>query len=526
MQRHHRATGGTTGIGFNGRWTGTYSSPTRVHRQRRDLRRHHADQHHRSRPHGRRPRPRRDHAAADDHHRRRPRAADDHHPAGDDPAGDHHAAVHDQLPGARGQPVRGRTGYVNPEWKAKADGRARRQPDRQHSRPPSGWTASPRSPAHSHRDGPAGAPGRGAWPRTRPTAPRRSYAQFVIYDLPSRDCSALASNGELRSRTTGSTATRPSTSTRSPRSWPTRSTRPCASSTIIEIDSLPNLVTNLNAGRSAPEAQSTGAYVQGVRYALDKLHAIPNVYNYIDAAHHGWLGWDTNFGPTVEPARPPRRRHHRRHGHRGRLHHQHRQLLGAASSRTSPSTPRSNGTSVRQSKWVDWNYYVDELTFAQAFRNRLDRAGLPVQHRHADRHLPQRLGRRPTRPDRPPSTVDRRRTRSSTRPASTGASTPATGATRPAPASASGPTRRPGRRHRRLRLDQASGRVRRLAAPLIPNDEGKGFDRMCDPTYTGNDAQRQQPDRRAAERADLAGLVLGPVPAADGQRLPGAVTTN
>ena len=23
-------------------------------------------------------------------------------------------------------------------------------------------------------------------------------------------------------------------------------------------------------------------------------------------------------------------------------------------------------------------------------------------------------------------------------------------------------------------------------AALIPNDEGKGFDRMCDPTYTGN----------------------------------------
>jgi cellulose 1,4-beta-cellobiosidase len=37
-----------------------------------------------------------------------------------------------------------------------------------------------------------------------------------------------------------------------------------------------------------------------------------------------------------------------------------------------------NGTSVRQSKWVDWNDYVDELTFAQAFRNQLISDGFPA----------------------------------------------------------------------------------------------------------------------------------------------------
>ena len=35
-------------------------------------------------------------------------------------------------------------------------------------------------------------------------------------------------------------------------------------------------------------------------YALGQLAAVPNVYNYIDAAHHGWLGWDTNFGPSAQ----------------------------------------------------------------------------------------------------------------------------------------------------------------------------------------------------------------------------------
>ena len=35
-------------------------------------------------------------------------------------------------------------------------------------------------------------------------------------------------------------------------------------------------------------------------YALAKLGAIPNVFNYVDAAHHGWLGWDDNFGASAQ----------------------------------------------------------------------------------------------------------------------------------------------------------------------------------------------------------------------------------
>ena len=36
-----------------------------------------------------------------------------------------------------------------------------------------------------------------------------------------------------------------------------------------------------------------------------------------------------------------------------------------------------NGQTVRQSRWVDWNFYIDELTFAQAFRARLIQDGFP-----------------------------------------------------------------------------------------------------------------------------------------------------
>jgi cellulose 1,4-beta-cellobiosidase len=121
---------------------------------------------------------------------------------------------------------------------------------------------------------------------------------LVIYDLPDRDCAALASNGELSIANNGLV------------NYETEYIDPIAAalsqskysnlrvSAIIEPDSLPNLVTNLNIANCA-QANSSGVYVQGVQYALNKLHAISNVYNYVDVAHDGWLGWTSNFQPAV-----------------------------------------------------------------------------------------------------------------------------------------------------------------------------------------------------------------------------------
>jgi cellulose 1,4-beta-cellobiosidase len=123
-----------------------------------------------------------------------------------------------------------------------------------------------------------------------------TLAGFVIYDLPGRDCAALASNGEIPP---GGLST-----------YESQYIDPIASVLsnskysgirivlVIEPDSLPNLVTNTNMS-SCATMQSNGGYVKGVQYALNKFHAISNVYNYIDAAHSGWLGWDSNFGPAI-----------------------------------------------------------------------------------------------------------------------------------------------------------------------------------------------------------------------------------
>lgn len=311
----------------------------------------------------------------------------------------------------------------------------------------------------------------------------QEVVQLVIYDLPGRDCAALASNGEL-----GATEID---------KYETQFIDPIAAIladskyaslrivTTIEIDSLPNLVTNTGSRATATANCDTmlanGNYVKGVGYALNKLGAIPNVYNYLDAGHHGWLGWDDNFAPaatlfkqaaTSEGATVD-------------------DVQGFITNTANYSALKEdnftindtvNGTSVRQSKWVDWNRYVDELSFAQAFRTELVSVGFNSG-----------IG----------MLIDTSRNGwgGSARPTGPGATT-------------SVDTYVDGGRYdRRIHVgnwcnQSGAGLGERPQAnpatgidayvwmkppgesdgssTAIANDEGKGFDRMCDPTYTGN----------------------------------------
>ena len=182
----------------------------------------------------------------------------------------------------------------------------------------------------------------------------------------------------------------------------------------------------------------------------------------------------------------------------------------------------STAPSVRQSKWVDWNFYVDELTFAQAFRDQAGLGRLRLRHRHADRHLPQRLGRLgPARPGRAPrptsntfvneSRIDRR--------IHAGNWCNQAGAglgERPKAAPAAGIdayvwVKPPG---------ESDG-----SSTLIPNNEGKGFDRMCDPTYTGN-ARNGNSLTGALAGAPISGAWFSASSRADGERVPGSVVTR
>ncbi len=121
---------------------------------------------------------------------------------------------------------------------------------------------------------------------------------IVVYDLPNRDCSALASNGELLIAQNGLNRykTEYIDAIYNIISQPQYSNLRIVA--VIEPDSLPNLITNLSFTRCA-EAQSTGGYVQGVQYAISRIRSLGNTYAYIDVAHAAWLGWPSNFNPFV-----------------------------------------------------------------------------------------------------------------------------------------------------------------------------------------------------------------------------------
>lgn len=120
----------------------------------------------------------------------------------------------------------------------------------------------------------------------------------VVYDLPNRDCKALASNGELLIANGDMVRYKNEFIDPIAEIFADPKYQSIRIAAIIELDSLPNLVTNKDIPKCA-EAAGKGGYREGITYALNQFAPIKNVYSYIDAAHSGWLGWDSNFGPAV-----------------------------------------------------------------------------------------------------------------------------------------------------------------------------------------------------------------------------------
>ncbi len=197
---------------------------------------------------------------------------------------------------------------------------------------------------------------------------------LVIYDLPGRDCFALASNGELPATDAGLARYKTEYIDAIAALLSDPKYANLRVSATIEPDSLPNLVTNISEPLCS---QAAPYYKAGVKYALDKLHAIPNVYTYIDIGHSGWLGWDSNAGPAAtlfaDVARST--------------------TAGFASidgfvSDVANTTPLNepfltdgaatlNNTPIRSSDYYEWNYDFDEIDFTAHMHRLLVAAGFP-----------------------------------------------------------------------------------------------------------------------------------------------------
>ena len=199
-------------------------------------------------------------------------------------------------------------------------------------------------------------------------------ATIVIYDLPGRDCDALASQGELPATAAGLDTYEhsyidPITAVFSQSKYAN-----LRIVTVVEPDSLPNIVTN----SSVQACQQSGPfYEQGIAYTLNHLHAMSNVYTYLDTGHAGWLGWPNNSsGAAAEFAKVAKMT-----------------TAGFASvdgfiTDTANSTPLKEpfftgdtavgGQPVKSANFYQYNPDVDEAAFSADMWNQLTAAGFPT----------------------------------------------------------------------------------------------------------------------------------------------------
>jgi cellulose 1,4-beta-cellobiosidase len=202
-----------------------------------------------------------------------------------------------------------------------------------------------------------------------------TLVQLVLWDLPGRDCGWPASNGEL-----------------APNELPRYKQEfvdPIAAIladpayarlrvvAVVEPNSLPFLVTHTYPRAwttvACETVKASGAYTEGIGYALAKLGAIRGVYSYLDISHHGNIGWDDNRKPTLDLLVKAATSGGSRLGN----------VHGFIANTANYSALREefivkatiNGQHIRQSRWVDWNPFIDELSFVDAFRAEAVAAG-------------------------------------------------------------------------------------------------------------------------------------------------------
>ncbi|QEY18833.1 cellobiohydrolase [Cellvibrio sp. KY-GH-1] len=213
-------------------------------------------------------------------------------------------------------------------------------------------------------------------------AQNANVIQVVVYDLPNRDCKALASNGELKQGVEGSTRYRTEYVDKLVSIFSDAKYASLRIIAIIEPDSLPNLVTNLSTPACQEAADTTYGYIANTRYTLSKLYPLTNVYSYVDIGHSGWLGWTDNFGKAVTLIADAIK------GATGGVN-----SIAGFVSNTSGYTPlyepfldslansafpgSGGGTQTRQAKFYEWNPQFSEVAFVQAWRTAMIAAGFP-----------------------------------------------------------------------------------------------------------------------------------------------------
>ncbi|MEV8440477.1 glycoside hydrolase family 6 protein [Actinosynnema sp. NPDC051121] len=202
-----------------------------------------------------------------------------------------------------------------------------------------------------------------------------NLVQLALWNLPGRDCGWLSTSGELGfgelSRYKREFVDPIASILADPRYARLRIVA------VVEPNSLPFLVTHVlprpYATTSCEQVKAAGSYTEGIGYALARLGAIPNVYSYLDIGHHGSIGWDEDRKPTLDLLVKAATSGGSRLGN----------VHGFIANTANYSALREefivkttiNGQHIKQSRWVDWNPFIDELSFVDAFRAEAVAAG-------------------------------------------------------------------------------------------------------------------------------------------------------
>jgi cellulose 1,4-beta-cellobiosidase len=204
--------------------------------------------------------------------------------------------------------------------------------------------------------------------------------KIVIYDLPNRDCNALASNGELLIAQNGFNRYKNEYITPIVNIFSDAKYKNLRIIAIIEPDSLPNLVTNTSVAK-CQEAAGAGGYVEATQFTLNSLYPLTNVYSYVDIGHSGWLGWDNNLNGATQLIADAIK------GTTNGVNSVAGFISNTANttplkepfldSLANSAFPGNNSQQVRQAKFYEWNPHFSETSFVTAWRNKMISLGFP-----------------------------------------------------------------------------------------------------------------------------------------------------
>lgn len=202
--------------------------------------------------------------------------------------------------------------------------------------------------------------------------------QIVVYDLPDRDCAALASNGELSSASNGLSIYKTQYIDRIAEILARPAYAGLRVVAVIEPDSFPNMITNVGIGKPVCDNVSQkNIYVEGIQYTLNKLSTVSNVAMYLDIAHSGWLGWNENRAKAVA-AFKDLVRGATTSGNLGVI----RGFATNTANYTPLQEPYFTGTDANvmsggSTEFYQWNRMIDELSYVDKLHTEFIAAGFP-----------------------------------------------------------------------------------------------------------------------------------------------------